>query len=597
MTTETQKPKWTPNPEGQRVLEIRPGEIEDFEREVERFRNGEWEEAQFMAYRLKQGVYGQRQADQQMMRIKAPFGGLTADQLDVLGKVAGEYAPLKKGHLTTRENVQFHHIFLDDTPEIMRMLGDVGLSTREACGNTVRNVTGSPAAGVAVDEVFDATPYAAAYARYFLRHELSGIMPRKIKTAFSGALSDDAVVGIHDVGFISKMKDGKRGFKMVMGGGLAILPREAPVLYEWISVDDYLHASEAALRIFNRSEEERKNRMKARIKFLIERIGIDEFRDQVEEELKGDWVEPIDLDALLWTEDESVDAAPADLKAAAEVSFDDASDEFKEWHRTNVVPQKQDGYNMVHIVFQRGDIFAHHWSPIAEIVREFAGGRVRIDIQQNMVMRWVRTESLMEVWERLTELDLARSGAHTITDVVTCPGTDSCKLGITSSMGLNKALTDFLETYDTSDPLVNQMHIKASGCPNSCGQHHIADIGFHGAVIKGKGGQVPAYELFLGGDYQIGNGKVQIGTRIKARVPAKKAPEVLKGLLDNYQADREDGEKFPAYVGRMGTGYFEEYLADFRDVGPLDRDHIENYMDWDKTILYVLERGEGECAV
>jgi sulfite reductase beta subunit-like hemoprotein len=597
LTTETQKPRWTPNPEGQRVLEVRPGEIEDFEREVKRFRNGEWEEAQFMAYRLKQGVYGQRQADQQMMRIKAPFGGLTADQLDVLGKVAAEYAPLKKGHLTTRENIQFHHIFLDDTPEIMRMLGDVGLSTREACGNTVRNVTGSAAAGVATDEVFDATPYAAAYARYFLRHELSGIMPRKIKTAFSGGPSDDAVVGIHDVGFISKMKDGKRGFKMVMGGGLAILPREAPVLYEWISIDDYLHAAEAALRIFNRSEEERKNRMKARIKFLIDRIGIDEFRDQVEEELKGDWVEPIDLDTLLWTEDESVDAAPADLKAAAEVSFDDASDEFKEWHRTNVVPQKQDGYNMVHIVFQRGDLFAHQWSPVAEIVREFAGGRVRIDIQQNMVMRWVRTESLMEVWERLTELDLARSGAHTITDVVTCPGTDSCKLGITSSMGLNKALTDFLETYDTSDPLVNQMHIKASGCPNSCGQHHIADIGFHGAVIKGKGGQVPAYELFLGGDYQIGDGKVQIGTRIKARVPAKKAPEALKGLLDNYQADREEGEKFPAYVARMGTGYFEEYLADFRDVGPLDRDHIENYMDWDKTILYVLERGEGECAV
>lgn len=597
MTTETQKPRWTPNPDGQRVLEIRPGEIEDFEREVERFRNGEWEEAQFMAYRLKQGVYGQRQADQQMMRVKAPFGGLTADQLEVLGKVAAEYAPLKKGHLTTRENVQFHHIFLDDTPEIMRMLGDVGLSTREACGNTVRNVTGSPAAGVAADEVFDATPYAAAYARYFLRHELSGIMPRKIKTAFSGGPSDDAVVGIHDVGFISKMKDGKRGFKMVMGGGLAILPKEAPVLYEWISIDNYLHAAEAALRIFNRSEEERKNRMKARVKFLIDRIGIDEFRNQIEEELKGDWVEPIDLDALLWTEDESVDAAPADLKAAAEVSFDDASDEFKEWHRTNVVPQKQNGYNMVHIVLQRGDLFAHQWSPVAEIVREFAGGRVRIDIQQNMVMRWVRTESLMEVWERLTELELARSGAHTITDVVTCPGTDSCKLGITSSMGLNKALTDFLETYDTSDPLVNQMHIKASGCPNSCGQHHIADIGFHGAVIKGKGGQVPAYELFLGGDYQIGDGKVQIGTRIKARVPAKKAPEVLKGLLDNYQADREEGEKFPAYVQRMGTGYFEEYLADFRDVGPLDRDHIQNYMDWDKTILYVLERGEGECAV
>ena len=594
MTIETQRTRWTPNPDGQRVLPIVPEEIEDFEREVKRFRNGEWDENQFMAFRLKQGVYGQRQADQQMVRVKAPFGGLTADQLDALGKVAEEYAPLKKGHLTTRENIQFHHIFLDDTPEVMRILGDVGLSTREACGNTIRNVTGSAAAGVAVDEVFDATPYAAAYARYFLRHELSGEMPRKIKTAFSGGPTDDAVVGIHDIGFISKMKDGKRGFKMVVGGGLAIMPREAPVLYDWVSIDDYLHTAEAALRIFNRSEEERKNRMKARIKFLIDRIGIDEFRDQVEEELKGDWKQPLDLDALLWLEDEAADALPAESE---EVSFDDASDEFKEWMRTNVVPQKQDGYNMVHVVLLRGDLFSHQWSPLANIVREFAGGRVRIDIQQNIVMRWVRTGSLMAIWERLGELDLARPGRHTITDVVTCPGTDSCKLGITSSMGLNKALTDFLDTYDTSDPLVNEIHIKASGCPNSCGQHHIANIGFHGAVIKGKGGQVPAYELFLGGDYQLGDGKVQIGTRIKARVPARKAPEALKGLLDRYQAEREEGERFNRWVGRMGTGYFEEYLADFRDVGPLDREHIENYMDWDKTIVYKLERGEGECAV
>ena len=594
MTIETQRTRWTPNPDGQRVLPIVPEEIEDFEREVKRFRNGEWDENQFMAFRLKQGVYGQRQADQQMVRVKAPFGGLTADQLDALGKVAEEYAPLKKGHLTTRENIQFHHIFLDDTPEVMRILGDVGLSTREACGNTIRNVTGSPAAGVAVDEVFDATPYAAAYARYFLRHELSGGMPRKIKTAFSGGPTDDAVVGIHDIGFISKMKDGKRGFKMVAGGGLAIMPREAPVLYDWVSIDDYLHTAEAALRIFNRSEEERKNRMKARIKFLIDRIGIDEFRDQVEEELKGDWKQPLDLDALLWLEDEAADALPAESE---DVSFDDASDEFKEWMRTNVVPQKQDGYNMVHVVLLRGDLFSHQWSPLANIVREFAGGRVRIDIQQNIVMRWVRTGSLMAIWERLGELDLARPGRHTITDVVTCPGTDSCKLGITSSMGLNKALTDFLDTYDTSDPLVNEIHIKASGCPNSCGQHHIANIGFHGAVIKGKGGQVPAYELFLGGDYQLGDGKVQIGTRIKARVPARKAPEALKGLLDRYQAEREEGERFNRWVGRMGTGYFEEYLADFRDVGPLDREHIENYMDWDKTIVYKLERGEGECAV
>jgi sulfite reductase beta subunit-like hemoprotein len=597
LTTKTQKPRWTPNPDGQRVLPVIPEEIEDFERQVQRFRSGEFEEAEFMAFRLKQGIYGQRQPDEQMVRVKIPFGGLTADQMDVLGKIAAEYAPLNKGHVTTRENVQYHHVLLDDTPEIMRILGDVGLTTREACGNTIRNITGSPNAGVAIDEVFDPTPYAGAFARYFLRHELSGGMPRKIKTSFSGGLSDEAVAGIHDFGYISKIKDGEKGFKLVVGGGLAIFPKEAPVLYDWVSLDDYLHIAEAALRIFNRSDEERKSRMKARMKFTVDRLGIDEFRRQIEEELEGDWKQPIDLDALLWTEDEFADAPQADAEALAEVSFDDASDEFREWKRTNVVPQKQDGYNMVHIVLQRGDLWAHQWSPLAEIVREFAGGRVRMDIQQNVVMRWVRTESLLKVYDRLVELDLARGGRHTITDVVTCPGTDSCKLGITSSMGLNKALTDFLDTYDTSDPLVEQIHIKASGCPNSCGQHHIADIGFHGAVIKGKGGQVPAYELFLGGDYEIGDGRVDMGTRIKARIPAKRAPEVLKGLLDKYQAEREDGEVFKSYTKRMGTGYFEEYLADFRDVGPLDRDHIQNYMDWDKTILYVLERGEGECAV
>ncbi|MDP7161538.1 MAG: nitrite/sulfite reductase [Dehalococcoidia bacterium] len=597
MTTQTQKPRWTPDPDGQRILPILPDEIEDFELQIKRFRSGEFAEAEFMAFRLKQGIYGQRQPDEQMVRVKVPFGGLTADQMDVLGKIATEYAPLKKGHVTTRENVQYHHILLEDTPEIMRMLGDVGLSTREACGNTIRNVTGTPNAGVALDEVFDPTPYAGAFARYFLRHELSGGMPRKIKTSFSGGPSDEAVAGIHDFGYISKMQDGEKGFKLVVGGGLAIFPKEAPILYEWVSMDDYLHIAEAALRIFNRSDEERKSRMKARMKFTVDRLGVDEFRRQIEEELKGDWKQPIDLDALLWTEDESVDAPQAEAEALANISFDDAPDSFKEWKRTNVVPQKQDGYNIVHIVLQRGDLWSHQWSPLSDLVREYAGGRVRMDIQQNIVLRWIRTESLLKVYDRLVELDLARGGRHTITDVVTCPGTDSCKLGITSSMGLNKALTDFLETYDTSDPLVEQIHIKASGCPNSCGQHHIADIGFHGAVIKGKGGQVPAYELFLGGDYSIGDGKVEMGTRIKARIPAKRAPEVLKGLLDKYQAERQAGEVFRAYTKRMGSGYFEEYFADFRDVGPLDREHIQNYMDWDKTVKYVLERGEGECMV
>ncbi|MFW6174269.1 MAG: nitrite/sulfite reductase, partial [Chloroflexota bacterium] len=594
----TRQTTWEPNPASQRVLPVIGEEIENFEQEVKRFRNGEWAESEFMAFRLRQGVYGQRQPDRQMFRIKIPFGGVTADQMDVLGELAEEFAPLKKGHITTRQNVQMHHILIDDTPEMMRRLGDVGLSTREACGNTVRNVTGAPTNGVAEDEVFDPTPYAGAYARYFLRHETTQSMPRKVKVAFSGSPRDESITDIHDMGFISKMKDGQKGFKIVLGGGLSIMPRKADVLYEFVPVEDFLHVAEACLRIFNRQDEERKNRMKARIKFTINRMGIDEFRRQVEEELKGDWRQPIDLESLLWTEDEQ-ELAPPPPANAGQVSYDDVSPEFKEWMRTNVVPQRQEGYNMVHIKLDRGDIPAHQWSQIAQVMRDFAGSRARTDIQQNLVLRWVRTESLGDLYERLKAINLADHGRHTILDVVSCPGTDSCKLGITSSMGLNKALTDFLEDYDTSDPLVNEIHIKASGCPNSCGQHHIANIGFHGAVIKGKGGQVPAYEMFIGGSYERGydDGGVDMGWRIKTRVPAKKAPAALGAVLDFYKAERQEGERFNDFASRQGKDAFENLMKEFNDVGPLDREHIDNYMDWEKTTIYKLERGEGECAV
>ena len=243
------------------------------------------------------------------MRVKVPFGGLTADQMDALGQISDRFAPLKKGHLTTRENVQFHHVPLDDTPEVLRVLGDVGLTTREACGNTVRNVVAPPEAGVTRDEVFDVTPYAAAYARYFLRHATTQNMPRKVKTAFSGSENDVAITAIHDVGFVARIRDGKRGFKIVVGGGLSIMPRMADTLYEFVPVEEFLKVSEACLRIFNRSTEERKSLMKARIKFLIAREGIEEFRRLVELELEGEWAKKrVDLDALLFVEDEEIDA-------------------------------------------------------------------------------------------------------------------------------------------------------------------------------------------------------------------------------------------------------------------------------------------------
>lgn len=575
-----------------------PAEVDEFEQEVNRFRAGEWEENAFTQFRLRRGVYGQRQPDAQMFRIKMPLGGVTAEQMDAIGRIVEEYAPLKKGHLTTRQNIQLHHIKLDDTPTIMRIIGDVGLTTREACGNTVRNVTGCARAGVAKDEIFDPTPYAVAYARYFIRHETTQNMPRKIKTAFSGCSFDCAITPIHDIGFRAEIRDGVRGFKIVAGGGLSIMPKIAPVLYDFVPADDphWLKICEAALRIFNRSEQERKNRMKARIKFLIDRIGIDEFRRQIEEELKGEWANAaIDLPTLMEVEDESTYAHSVAPDEAPDWNASNAPEDFLQWYQSNTEEQRQPGYSLVHVSLNRGDLSPEQFSGLARVMRECGAGFARTDVQQNLVLRWIPTASLLEVYRELKRLGLNASGRHTITDVVSCPGTDSCKLGITSSMGLNEAIRQALVDYDTGDPLINEIHIKASGCPNSCGQHHIANIGFHGAVMRGQGGQVPAYELFLGGGYED---DVRMGTRIKARVPARKAPEALVQVLDFYKKERQEGERFNAFIDRVGSAPFEAMFKAYKDtIGPLNRENITTYMDWDRTVLYQLQRGEGECAV
>ena len=585
--------KWLPRT--QRVIEIIPEEIDDFEKQVSRFRAGDFDETEFQAFRLKQGIYGQRQPDVQMVRVKVPFGGLTADQLDALGKMASTYAPLHKGHVTTRENFQFHHIKLSDTPAVMRLVGDVGLSTREACGNTVRNVTGCPMAGVCADEPFDVTPYAAAYARYFVRHPYTQALPRKFKTAFSGCERDCAITAIHDMGFIPKIVDGKRGFKVLTGGGTSIMARIAPTLFEFTPVEEYLKVTEAVVRIFHRSDELRKNRMKARIKFLIDRIGIDEFRSMVEEELKNDWAQKsFDPTSLLFIEDESKDAPT--LQPPAAYHTNGRLPDFEHWVETNVRPQRQQGYTAVTLTLPLGDIKAEQFHQLADLTRRYAGGRARITLEQNMTLRWVPEGALLEVYEELNRIGFAGSGAHEITDVVACPGTDSCKLGITSSMGLGSALEATLKEMDSDDPLIKRMHIKMSGCPNGCGQHHIADIGFHGAAIKGPGGQVPAYELFLGGSYDEGD--TRIGQRLKSRVPAKMMPDAIKRILSFYREQRTEGEPFKELVARLGAAAFEPVVADYKgQVGELSRETIGTYMDWDKTVIYKLERGEGECAI
>ena len=586
---------WIPNPENASVLKIDGPEIANFEDQVKLFQAGEKGEVEFLRFRLRQGVYGQRQPDRQMIRVKLPFGGLTAHQMDVLGDVAEKYTPLKKGHITTRENVQYHHVPLAESSDLLRALGDAGMSTREACGNVVRNVVAAPTAGVSKDEVFDVTPYAAAYARYFLRHPTTQNMPRKSKVAFSGSEKDEAMVLMHDVGMVARIQDGKRGFKIVVGGGLSTRPLMAETLREFVLAEDFLINCEAVLRLYNRQDEERKSIAKARIKFTIARLGIDTFRDMVDEELKGDWAKKeIDLESLMFVDDEEADAPGAPASSIPEPTGDAVYDN---WKRTSVEPQRQDGFSVVYIRVERGDVYANQWGQLATIARKFAGGRSRVDQQQNLVFRWVRNESLYDMYLALGDIGFSVAGRETIRDIVTCPGTDSCKLGITSSMGLNQALGEALDEMGDIDPLVEKMHIKASGCPNSCGQHHIASIGFHGAVMKGPGGQVPAYELFLGGR-STEEGGTKIGDRVKARIPAKLAPEALKSVLDYYLANRKDGEEFSAFIERVGVAQFEEEFGKLKaEVGPLDRENIQTYMDWGKTVVYQLERGEGECAV
>jgi sulfite reductase beta subunit-like hemoprotein len=332
--------------------------------------------------------------------------------------------------------------------------------------------------------------------------------------------------------------------------------------------------------------------MKARIKFLIDRIGIDEFRKMVEEEMEQEWAnrsfDPVDL---LFVEDEAPDAPPLDGDYLTIIP----DPEYARWVETNVSEQRQEGYRAVTVKLPLGDIQAEQFHKLADMSRKYAGGRCRITHQQNLTFRWVPDAALYEVWNGLRSIGLGESGAQQIKDVIACPGTDSCKLGITSSMGLGRAITQAVGEIDTSDPLVAKMHVKMSGCPNGCGQHHIADIGFHGAASKAPGGQIPAYELFLGGSYAADDPR--FGIRTKTKVPAKRAPEVFKRIVALYLEERKDAEEFKDYVVRVGKDRFEEVLSEFKEVGELNRDTLPTYMDWDKTIKYVLERGEGECMV
>jgi sulfite reductase (ferredoxin) len=578
------------------VIPIIEREFDDFDTEAAKFMRGEMAEDQFIGFRLKQGVYGQRQPDVQMIRVKLPIGGVTPEQMEAFADAIEEWAPLRKGHITTRENIQIHHIPLPDAARFIRKISDAGLSSREGCGNTIRNVTGDPWAGITEGELFDITPYAMAYVRYFVRHPVTQLMPRKVKTAFTATDEDVAMTGIHDIGFIPRVRDGVRGVEVRVGGGTSIMPRIAPTLYEFVELEngDYLKVAEACWRIFDRQDWLRENRARARIKVLIDKVGIDAFRDMVEEELEGDWVDERDFDVarLKLIDDEEAKAPPP---PGTYVSPNGDRSEFDTFREANVKPQRQDGFSSVEVKVRRGDLTPDQFRGLAQVMREFTGGYARTSVQQNFVLRWVRDESVYAVWERLKELDLGDSGAHQITDVVSCPGTDSCKLGITSSMGLNQAVHERLASMKLSDELTKRIHIKMSGCPNGCSQHHIANIGFYGASLKVGGRTVPAYIAHLAGNYE--GGEIVYGHRLKARLPAKRVPDAVERWIRLYEDERAEGEEFNAFVERVGTARFEEAVKDLSMPVEFSLENLDQFIDWSRSEPYKVERGEGECAV
>ncbi len=584
---------------------VREDEIAFIEKTIRERDEGQVEERLFRRFRLQNGIYGiRKQTDIQMVRVKIPYGRLTAAQLDALGDFAESYAD-GIGHVDTRQNVQFHWVNLYDVPDALRGLAEVGLTTREACGNVVRNVTGDPLAGVAPDEVFDVRPYADAVARFLLRHPVSQNLGRKFKIAFSGSQADRAFAGIHDIGGIATTRevDGQtaRGFTLYVGGGLGSNPMLAEKLEDFTPVSRLLATALAIISVFNRCGN-RDNPNRARLKFLVSGWGIEEFRRRVFDE--RDVLEHIAADSAFPVIDESDfdarqygfdvnDSLPQFDEWAA---IPDGPAKYKDWLLTNVVRQKQTGYYAAYVTLPSGDLTAEQWRGLAQIAREFTRGEAYTTNTQNMVFRWLPTEALPRFHARLDAIGLGAPGVHRIGNVLGCPGAATCNLAITTSHRLARALVDHFggkpDYFMAED--ISDVTVKISGCPNSCGHHHLASIGFFGASRRGEDGAVaPAYQLLLGG--RVLSGSAVFGA-VVAKVPARRVPQVIERLIELFRQDRQGAERFNDWVDRLLAAnelkkVVRDGLADLMEL----RD-IEDYMDWGETVQFEVEVNKGECA-
>ncbi|WP_411766606.1 HEPN domain-containing protein [Winogradskyella sp. A3E31] len=557
-------------------------DIIELDKKIRLFKEGHVDEERFRSLRLARGVYGQRQQGVQMVRIKLPYGKVLSNQLRRIADVSDEYSRGRL-HITTRQDIQIHYVDLDRTPQLWEELERDNVTIREACGNTVRNVTASETAGIDVNEPFDVSPYADALFRFFLRNPICQEMGRKFKVSFSSSDEDTGLSYMHDLGFIAKIKNGERGFKVLLGGGLGSQPRHADVLYEFLPANKIIPVMEGVLRIFDRHGE-RKSRAKARLKFLIKNIGLEAFKNLVAEEQNAITYKTIDIDFKAYKA-----SVPVDVETP-KTTLDDKKD-FELWKTTNCISQKQEGYVAIGIKVLLGDFYTDKVRLLADLVERYAAGEIRLTLRQNILIPFVKEELLPFFYSQLKTLGFTELGYNKAVDITACPGTDTCNLGIASSTGIAEELERIIKTeypqYLNKEDLV----IKISGCMNACGQHNMANIGFQGMSIRTKDKRVaPALQVLLGGGNK-GNGSGVFADKV-VKIPSKRGPEALRRILNDYEKNGHP-KKFEDYYAEKGEKYFYELLTDLSSAEHLTQD---DFIDWGNEKAYVKAIGIGECA-
>ncbi len=558
-------------------------DIIELANKIELFQKGKIDEEKFRSLRLARGVYGQRQKGVQMIRIKLPYGKVLSNQLRRISDVSDEYSRGRL-HITTRQDIQIHHVSLDRTPQLWAELEKDDVTLREACGNTVRNVTASETAGIDINEPFDVSPYADAVFRFFLRNPICQEMGRKFKVSFSVSEEDTALSYMNDFGLIAKIENGVKGFKVMLAGGLGSQPRHAEELYNFLPANKIIPTIEGVLRVFDRYGE-RKSRAKARMKFLLKDIGIEAFKKLVADEQKAIEFKTVEIDAAAY-----VASTPVVVNTIPKVSITN-QEAFNLWKSTNVIPQKQEGYVAIGIKVFLGDFYTDKARVLANLVAQYAAGEIRLSLRQNILIPFVKTELLPFFYQELEKLGFVDPGYNKAIDITACPGTDTCNLGISSSTGIAAELERIIKTEYPQCLKNEDLVIKISGCMNACGQHNLANIGFQGMSIRTPDKLVaPALQVLLGGGNR-GDGKGVFADKV-VKVPSRRGPEALRRVLNDYE-DHANGVLFVDYYASKGEKYFYNLLKDLSDTSNLTQ---EDYIDWGANETYVKAIGVGECA-